>query len=49
VTVMIKNHDNEQSDRQAAPVVTGWHDVKWQMKIWFMGVPPWHNVHNKYR
>jgi hypothetical protein len=28
----------EQSDRQVVPVVSGWHDVKWQMKIWLLDV-----------
>jgi hypothetical protein len=30
--------DSKQSDRQVAPGVNGW-DVKWQMKIWLLGVP----------
>jgi hypothetical protein len=31
--------ESEQSDGQVAPVVSGWHDVKWQMKIWLLDTP----------
>jgi hypothetical protein len=41
--------DSEQSDRQVAPVVSGWHDVKWRMKIWLLGVLQWHDVHPIYQ
>jgi uncharacterized Fe-S radical SAM superfamily protein PflX len=26
----------------------GWCDVKCQVNIWLLGVPQWHDVHNKY-
>jgi hypothetical protein len=34
--------DNQEFDSngQVAPVVSGWHNVKWQMKIWLLGAPP---------
>jgi hypothetical protein len=40
--------DSEQTDEQAASVVTAWCDVKQQMKLWLLGVPQWHYVHNKH-
>jgi hypothetical protein len=50
--VIVKNlttkvADSEQSDVQVAPVVSVWCDVKWQMKIWLLGVPKWHDAHSK--
>jgi hypothetical protein len=39
---------DEQSGRQAAPVVSGWHDVKWHMKIWLLTVPQLYSVHTKF-
>jgi hypothetical protein len=41
--------DSEQSNRQATPVVSGWCDVRWQMKIWLLVVPLWHGVNTKYQ
>jgi hypothetical protein len=52
--------DNKESDCKSAyqrvnkvmvkwaPVVSGWHDVKWQMKIWLLGAPQWYDVYIKY-
>jgi predicted AlkP superfamily phosphohydrolase/phosphomutase len=38
----------DSSDRQAAPVVSGWYDVKWQMKAWLLCCLPRHNVQTKF-
>jgi hypothetical protein len=32
--------DSEKSDRQAAPFFRAWCDVKWEIKIWLLDVPP---------
>jgi hypothetical protein len=39
--------DSENGDGQATMFFSGWHDVKWQVKIWLLGVPQLHGVHNK--
>jgi hypothetical protein len=30
--------DSEQSDGQVAPIISGWCDGKWQIKMWPLGV-----------
>jgi hypothetical protein len=32
------DYDSEQCDKQATPVASAWHDVKWQKKICLPGV-----------
>jgi hypothetical protein len=37
--------NSEQSDGHVAPIVSGWHNMKWQI---LLGVPQWHDVYKKY-
>jgi hypothetical protein len=44
----VKHQDNVQSEGKVAPTVSVLCAVKWQMNIWLLGVPKWHDAHTKF-